>query len=162
MAQPEISETTPLKPFQGGYYQYINFGKHSGKTFYDLANEQEFKYLQWCNLQAKNKLKKKKDGPSTFQINPNCIPHIQAALRTQHNPGTWVKEIMPLDIRNHYIVQYKTDTGILGPSIKYIECVQCKQKKNKENSQEINPRLNLFLCSKCSKDEETCKENISN
>jgi len=72
-----------------GYSQYINFGKHKGKTWYEVANAGDYGYLKWC---LRNDLRSAPD-PQSFFISDTCLPHIRTALLTETNDATpWSEE----------------------------------------------------------------------
>lgn len=121
-----------------GYFQWINFGKkHKNTTVYDIANQRDFGYLKWLLRQTKPN--------EDFRISQSTIPHIHAALRIQDdNTDSWKLDWTDLG-NNEFKLQYKSEKGILGPSINYKYCVYCRKKK----------MSNLFgnedMCNMCNK-----------
>lgn len=145
MAQPENLQS----PKVCGFHQYINFGKFKGQTFYDLANQDEYKYLIWCSNTFQNKRK----GENWFSIAPSCKAHIEAALRTKYDvgKGKWEKK---MDEQKDGLINvyYETQTGLQGPGITYMECMLCKKKKNKE----MFPVDMVYrICTKCITNKKT-------
>jgi hypothetical protein len=134
---PQIGEETVVR----GYHQYCSFGKNAKtqKTYYDLANEGDWKYLMWCEKVCSSK---KKSG--WFTIDESCHPHITTALRSKENPGTWTKQERESVAPGIYEVWYETDTGIIGPVILYQKCKACGHKKNQTTIQR-------GICDKCAK-----------
>lgn len=138
-------DSAPKRGF--GWNQYINFGKHKGKNFYDLANVGDFKYLTWC---LRNDLTNAKD-PNTFFIADSCIPHIRAALSVEGIKVTpWIKEYSQPNEEGKmeltYVCHDQTRDYIYkGPVIDMKQCANCNQIKN----------MSLFnigegrYCSKC-------------
>lgn len=121
-----------------GNQQYINFGKYKSKTFYDVANLKDFKYLKWCiNMSKLNKNK-----PGEFKLNPTCIQHCGAALLTENTPGEWMfqKEQKEQNARAEYL----TPEGLCGPRMTYSNCTRCGESRNTET-------MKNNICYKCNK-----------
>ncbi len=130
-----------------GYHQFINFGKFKGKTYYDLANENEWKYLIWCNNSFNDK-------NAWFKIDPSCKIHIETALRTRFNKGTWTKGSFIQDPSNSskYTFQWTTENGLTSPTMVYLKCDLCAKKKNIACCKTIideNTKKSFTLCHTC-------------
>ena len=141
----------PKKPVDivRGFHQYINFGKHKGKTFYDVANEQDWKYLMWCDRAAGSITNQKPlDNGSIFRIDESCRCHIHAALRSKNQGGIWVEHDKKSSTEEDTdLVFYMTDTGLAGPEIKYRRCSMCRRRKNAAVVHKKGP--NTRLCDMC-------------
>jgi hypothetical protein len=137
MEQPETQPGHVVR----GFHQYCSFGKFASarKTFYDLANDGEFKYLLYCNEVCSNRRRS-----SWFSISDTCRPHIQAALRTKEMGGVWERKEKESLVPGIFEVWYETDTDLKGPTIMYQKCKACGQKKNQSTVQR-------GICDKCAK-----------
>jgi len=126
-----FSQAAPPSGF--GWNQYINFGKHKGKTYYDLSNIGDYKYLDWClrndAIHAKN--------PTDFYISDTCIDHIRACLSVDGYKTTpWTKEFSEPDENGKIILRYvcrdidpMVDKTFTGPPIEMKKCPNCNQIK---------------------------------
>lgn len=113
-----------------GNEQFINFGKHKGKTFYDVANDGDFSYLSWLKR------------PGGIKLRPSCYPHLNASLqlkkaRMDANDQTliWARQVSERDENGKSIVyfEYKTkNEQIKSPSIFLQLCKLCNVSRSKE------------------------------
>lgn len=130
-----------------GFQQYLNFGKHKGKTYYDIANAGDYKYLNWC---SSNDYLNAKD-PRSFFISDTCLPHINAAMRTQSIKSTpWTKVFSEPDENGKIILNFtamneETQEQISSPDIEMKKCLGCGMVK----SYILFNLGNHDLCRKC-------------
>lgn len=118
-----------VSPNRGfGYQQYINFGKHKGKTYYDVANAGDYKYLKWC-LQSNQASVK---DPRSFFISDTCMPHIRSSLLTENlNVTPWTKQISQENNDGRCICVYTAedlkdqDKTYSSPEIEMKRCAGC-------------------------------------
>lgn len=140
-----------------GWNQYINFGKHKGKTYYDLSNEGDYKYLSWC---LRNDINSAKD-PTSFYIADSCIPHIRAALNVEGIKKTnWVKEYTEPDengkISLHYVcLDQDRNQNIKSPEIEMKLCPKCGLPKT---ASLFNQGEGIY-CSKCYTEQDLIHTN---
>jgi len=112
-----------------GFCQYCSFGKkHRGRTWYDIANIGDFGYLKFISKMEK--------------LNPNCKPHVEAALLSEHLHGPWVMQQENLD--NVWFEKWFTNGDLQGPRMKYKMCPDCSRLKN-----ELSFIKDSSLCSQC-------------
>lgn len=142
-----MSRFTPNQIGGFGWNQYINFGKHKGKTFYDLSNTGDFDYLKWCLKCDIGHVK----GPNSFYIADSCMPHIRAALSVEGiKTSNWIKDMTEPDETGKIMLRYicqdqQQNMTYTGPNIEMKMCPQCNQIKT----------ISLFnvgdgeCCSKC-------------
>src|SRR5690348_1094413 len=96
-----------------GNQQYITFGKsYKGKTFYDVANSGDFKYLKWCINETKRNMNK----ANTFKLSASALRHCGSALLLEQTPGEW------RFVNNNNHCEYTTDQGLRSPMMIYEEC----------------------------------------
>lgn len=122
-----------VSPARGfGFQQYINFGKHKGKTYYDVANAGDYKYLKWCYKSGKDSVK---DSRSFF-ISDTCMPHIFSALSSENiNITPWTKQISEEDDHGRCLCFYTaqdvtTHKEYQGPEIQMQRCSLCNMIKS--------------------------------
>lgn len=110
---PKVSPPPTL-----GFCQYCNFGKkHRGRTWYDIANIGDFGYLKFIS-----KLEK---------LNPNCKPHVDVALLSEHVHGPWIMQQENID--NVWFEKWFTNGDLQGPRMKYKMCPDCSRLKNEQS-----------------------------
>lgn len=132
-----------------GFYQWCNFGKWKGYTFYDIANEHDFKYLKWIVYTQQNPKIDPKTG-KTFRMSTESMQHIHCALRTEVDGGTWKQEYKPVFMRNNVedhdssLLVYTTEKGLVSPTILYQKCIQCQIFKNNQMFKSCNG-----ICTTC-------------
>lgn len=118
-----------VSPNRGfGFQQYINFGKHKGKTYYDVANAGDYKYLKWCLQSGQAAVK----DPRSFFISDTCMPHIRSALLTENlNVTPWTKQISQENNDGRCICVYtaqdmkEPDSSYSSPDIEMKRCPNC-------------------------------------
>lgn len=122
-----LFNVAPARGF--GFQQYINFGKHKGKTYYDVANSGDYQYLKWC---LKSNQASAKD-PRSFFISDTCMPHIRSSLLTENVAITpWTKQVSEEDHDGRCICVYtaqdmkEEDKTFQGPDIEMKRCPRCK------------------------------------
>lgn len=112
---------------QYGKDQYLNFGKHKGKTVYEVANLGDLGYLNWLGKSEK--------------MRPNCMIHIKSVLENQEKPGTWIQEETPdtdPNSSNTNVFYLKKDIQTnkvvaQSPTIQIATCLGCQEKKSLSN-----------------------------
>lgn len=122
-----------ISPQRGfGFQQYINFGKHKGKTYYDVANAGDYLYLKWCLKSNETSVK----DPRSFFISDTCMPHIRSALLTENvNNTPWTKQISEEDNNGRCICVYTSkdlkdeSKSYEGPDIEMKRCPKCNMIK---------------------------------
>lgn len=134
-----------------GYYQWCNFGKWKGYSFYDIANEKDYKYLKWIIYTQQNP----KTNTGDFRISYESMQHIHCALRSEIDGGTWKQEYKPVygvngvEDLNTSLLIYTTETGLTSPSILYKKCINCENYKN--NKMFTDTGNNNNKCNTCTK-----------
>lgn len=118
-----------------GYHDQANFGKYKGKSFYDIANDGDFRYLKW--LLSMNK----------FILNPNCRPHVLTALLTEGTNAKWTKEEdVSENIKKHQWTVKLGEEQTVSPTITKMQCLDCNYFKNVEV---VN--TDTKICNACNK-----------
>lgn len=137
-----------------GYYQWCNFGKWKGYSFYDIANEKDYGYLKKLIYSQQNPKINPKTG-KTFHISNESMQHIHCALRSEVDGGTWNQEYKPVygvngvEDLNTSLLVYITETGLTSPSILYKKCINCENYKN--NKMFTGTGNNNNKCNTCTK-----------
>jgi len=149
--QNNLTQTLNNQNLSGtfGFYQWCNFGKWKGYTFYDIANEQDFKYLKWIIYTQQNPKIDPKTG-KTFRMSSESMQHIHCALRTEVDGGIWKQQYKPVFMRNNVedhnssLLVYTTEKGLVSPTILYQKCIQCQIFKNNQMFKSCNG-----ICTTC-------------
>lgn len=129
----------PVRQFVGTYgsYERVNFGKHKGSTWFDIANSGDYGYLNWCLNGQKLKL------------DSTCKEFIQTALMTQGSNAKWTLKKGPVKdqplVTNHWYETHLYGKLLKSPDIWKYECTMCHRVKNVSN---------------CSLDQKMCKSCI--
>lgn len=101
-----------------GNNDICNFGKHKGKSWYDIANSRNFGYLEWIM--------------NNIAVDPLCLDHINSVIETkfdliQNNNLNWKKEEVPIDngnIKRTYKLEMDEKT-FESPVLELRYCVSC-------------------------------------
>lgn len=112
-----------------GYAAKLTFGKYKGLTYYDVANEGDFKYLIWL-LQVN-----KHPG---FVMHPSAVPHIETALLTK---DYWKKN------QSTAMWQEHTSTEQNGKKT-YLKCYWSTQLYPHAELTE-SPMIHKMMCNSC-------------
>lgn len=127
-----------------GYYQWCNFGKHKGKSYYDIANTGDFKYLSWLARSDK--------------LNETCLEHVMCALKSESSQGKWEKQQkIDDDNKDNDILIYYSDGTNNGPFIICHKCLICQRNKNKKCFSK-----NMEICDTCIKVRSQLNNNNNN
>lgn len=119
----------PTKQFIGGYYASLNFGKHKGLTFFDVANRGDFGYLEWL------------DKSKVVKLHPSCVDYLKSALQTKDDKlAMWKENIEENPDERTRQIYYAADvtdekgdsSTIFSPTFQKMECCKCKRWKNQE------------------------------
>lgn len=117
----------PQKQFIGtfGSFERVNFGKHKGSTWFDIANAGDYGYLNWCLNGQKLKL------------DSTCKEFIQTALLTQGSNSKWQIRTTPVKdqpmVTNNWYETHLYGKLLKSPEIWKYECSLCHRVKNVAN-----------------------------
>jgi len=119
------------KSIKLGWHDMVNFGKHKGKSWYDLANEKQYQYIEWC-------LKKQ-------MLLDHAAFHAKLALLTKGKKCIWQKsETMEDDQK---IIMYSCMVNgeqYESLPVKQKICLACKEWKTLDSF-----KVDQVHCKKC-------------
>lgn len=130
-------EIQSSKKYPKGSEHYVGFGKYKDLSWYEIANQRDFNYLNWCL------------ATDLFTLNPTCKPHIYTALTIQSDPNArWNRKNEQVSEEDPtIIVTYETKIDkviVLGPRVECYACDSCNTIKPK-----CDFTLNNKLCTRC-------------
>lgn len=116
-----------------GCNEFVNFGKHKNKTWYDIANAGDYKYLKWCLNYNPNDKRNANGQFKSFFIDDSCFPHISAALQNEKSRSPWVQTFSEPNEEGRCLMKYTSmdDYSVIeGPDIEMKKCPSCNYTKS--------------------------------